>query len=315
MTLYYQKVKGESALGTPVGTIVPFTAASTPAGFLLCDGAAVSRTTYAALFAVMGTTYGVGDGSSTFNVPNLSGKIPLGRDGSTYNEGAAGGSASVTPTISTTDNIGLTDGITVNDNISVSDNISVGRSGSVSGNISGAPAKGNLAANNTINGAPAKGNLLGNATVNGSVANHTLSNARIPSHSHSFAVNQNTNAVGGGYISRSGNNRLDANFGTNNAGSGGAHAHGDNFVASTTINGAPTVGNLAGNSTINGAPTAGNLAVSVSDNISINKSGSASKAGSAGKSGTVNKNGTVNANSSSVSTIQPYTVVRYAVKF
>lgn len=54
----------------PTGTILPFGGASAPDGFLLCDGSAVSRTTYAALFAVIGTAYGAGDGSTTFNVPN-----------------------------------------------------------------------------------------------------------------------------------------------------------------------------------------------------------------------------------------------------
>lgn len=51
------------------------------ARWLLCDGAAVSRTTYAALFAVVGTTFGVGDGSTTFNVPDLRGRFPLGKAG------------------------------------------------------------------------------------------------------------------------------------------------------------------------------------------------------------------------------------------
>lgn len=64
----------------PVGSVIPFAGAVAPAGWLLCDGSAVSRTTYAALFAVIGTTYGAGDGSTTFNLPNLKGRIPVGRD-------------------------------------------------------------------------------------------------------------------------------------------------------------------------------------------------------------------------------------------
>lgn len=54
-----------------VGAIVAFAGSTSPTGWLLCDGSAVSRTDYAALFAVIGTTYGSGDGSTTFNVPNL----------------------------------------------------------------------------------------------------------------------------------------------------------------------------------------------------------------------------------------------------
>lgn len=55
----------------PVGTVIAFAANSAPSGYLLCNGAAVSRTTYASLFATIGTTYGAGDGSTTFNLPNL----------------------------------------------------------------------------------------------------------------------------------------------------------------------------------------------------------------------------------------------------
>lgn len=52
-----------------------------PTGWLICDGSAVSRTTYADLFAVIGTTYGAGDGSTTFGLPNLSGRVPAGMGG------------------------------------------------------------------------------------------------------------------------------------------------------------------------------------------------------------------------------------------
>jgi microcystin-dependent protein len=57
----------------PTGMVSPFAGTSAPNGWLLCDGSAVSRSTYAALFAVIGTTWGTGDGSTTFNVPNTSG--------------------------------------------------------------------------------------------------------------------------------------------------------------------------------------------------------------------------------------------------
>jgi microcystin-dependent protein len=60
------------------GMIFPYAGASAPTGFLLCDGSAVSRTTYADLFTLISTTYGAGDGSTTFNVPDLKGRFPLG---------------------------------------------------------------------------------------------------------------------------------------------------------------------------------------------------------------------------------------------
>jgi len=67
--------------GLPAGLgPLPWPAAAAPAGWLLCYGQAVSRTTYAGLFAVISTTYGVGDGSTTFNLPDLRGRIPLGKD-------------------------------------------------------------------------------------------------------------------------------------------------------------------------------------------------------------------------------------------
>ena len=57
----------------PGGVIFPFAGSAAPTGWLLCDGAAISRTVYARLFAAIGTTYGVGAGSTTFNLPNSQG--------------------------------------------------------------------------------------------------------------------------------------------------------------------------------------------------------------------------------------------------
>lgn len=55
----------------PVGVVQAFAGATTPQGWLLCDGSAISRTDYAELYAVIGDTYGAGNGSTTFNLPNL----------------------------------------------------------------------------------------------------------------------------------------------------------------------------------------------------------------------------------------------------
>lgn len=71
-----------NGLLTQTGMIVPYAAAAAPTGYLLCDGSAVSRSTYATLFGVISTTYGVGDGSTTFNVPNLKGRAIIGVDSS-----------------------------------------------------------------------------------------------------------------------------------------------------------------------------------------------------------------------------------------
>lgn len=84
-------------MSEPAGIIMPFAGTVAPQGYLLCDGSAVSRTTYATLFAVIGTTFGTGDGSTTFNVPDLSGRVPLGVS-QAHALGTTGGSETVTLT-------------------------------------------------------------------------------------------------------------------------------------------------------------------------------------------------------------------------
>ena len=59
----------------PSGSVIPFAGSTAPVGFLLCDGSEVSRTDYPYLFDVIGTTYGEGDGNTTFNLPNLQDKF------------------------------------------------------------------------------------------------------------------------------------------------------------------------------------------------------------------------------------------------
>ena len=70
------------ATAVPVGVVQMWAGEAAPAGWLLCQGQAVSRTTYAALYTVCGTAYGTGDGSSTFNLPDLRARMPIGLSGS-----------------------------------------------------------------------------------------------------------------------------------------------------------------------------------------------------------------------------------------
>lgn len=63
-----------------VGVVLPYAGSTAPSGYLLCYGQAISRTTYSDLFAITSTTYGAGDGSTTFNVPDLRGRVPAGQD-------------------------------------------------------------------------------------------------------------------------------------------------------------------------------------------------------------------------------------------
>lgn len=64
----------------PAGSVIPYAGSSAPTGYLLCYGQAVSRTTYADLFTAISTTYGVGDNSTTFNLPDLRGRVVAGQD-------------------------------------------------------------------------------------------------------------------------------------------------------------------------------------------------------------------------------------------
>lgn len=79
--LIKQDIQGAVSGDTlPVGAIMPFGSDTIPDNWLLCNGQAVSRTTYQELFNTIGITYGTGDGFTTFNLPDLQGKIPVGLD-------------------------------------------------------------------------------------------------------------------------------------------------------------------------------------------------------------------------------------------
>jgi len=81
----------------PTATIVSWSDSTIPSGFLECNGQAVSRTTYADLFAIIGTTYGVGDGSTTFDLPDLQDNVPVGKS-NTKALASTGGANTVAPT-------------------------------------------------------------------------------------------------------------------------------------------------------------------------------------------------------------------------
>jgi microcystin-dependent protein len=87
--------------GIPTATIVPWSSASVPSGFLECNGQAVSRSTYAALFAIVSTTYGTGDGATTFNVPDLQDNVAVSKSPN-KNLASTGGAN----TVAATGNIG-----------------------------------------------------------------------------------------------------------------------------------------------------------------------------------------------------------------
>lgn len=96
-TLTIQDASGTVALSADLSTLVPAATivatarTNAPSGWLLCDGSAVSRTTYATLFAAVNTVYGAGDGSSTFNVPDLTGRVIAGKEATATRLTTAGG--------------------------------------------------------------------------------------------------------------------------------------------------------------------------------------------------------------------------------
>ena len=80
-----------TTIAEAVGSIKPFGGSTSPSGWLLCDGTAISRTTYSALFSIISTGFGVGDGSTTFNVPNGQGVFLRGAGSQTINARSKGG--------------------------------------------------------------------------------------------------------------------------------------------------------------------------------------------------------------------------------
>lgn len=89
----YERIAGGTLYAdNPLGTILPFGSATIPSGWLLCDGTAISRTTYSELFAVIGTAFGSGDGSTTFNLPDLRGEFLRGAGTNSHTNQGDGGS-------------------------------------------------------------------------------------------------------------------------------------------------------------------------------------------------------------------------------
>lgn len=107
----------------PAGSIIAWSGSSAPSGWVLCDGTAISRTTYAALFAIAGTAYGIGDGATTFNVPDLQDRLPLGKGTNNGTLGTQTSSMSASSTITTAS--GGSGGLTLNSD-TVDDTLSSG---------------------------------------------------------------------------------------------------------------------------------------------------------------------------------------------
>jgi len=124
--------------GIPTATIVPWSSSSVPTGFLECNGAAVSRSTYSALFAIVSTTYGVGDGASTFNLPDLQDNVAMGKSG-TKALASTGGANTVNIGFTPAGNVG---GSTANATLSTSQLASHSHSVNIASSGDGSNVKG-----------------------------------------------------------------------------------------------------------------------------------------------------------------------------
>ena len=172
------------------GVIAYYPVASVPSGWLYCDGAAYSRTTYSRLFNIIGTTYGAGDGVTTFNVPDLRGYFIRGwdsvRDFNVEEEGKVGGH---THTLSGTTGAGSPHSHTrgtmeITGTIAASHE-ETGGSGAFSGNIS----SGGYIAPGTLGGAPGYSRFTASNTWSGATSLES-------SHTHSLTGTTASNAVG-----------------------------------------------------------------------------------------------------------------------
>ena len=171
----------------PPATIVEYGGTAAPTGWLLCDGAAVSRTTYAGLFAVIGTAYGGGDGSTTFNVPNRVNRFGVGAGG-LYARGSTGGATSATTSSAGAHNhTGATGGTAIttaqmpSHNHTGTTSTAGDHSHSVFGTLSGGPGLGSggtssfpQTSSTSTNGAHTH-SFTTDSTGSGATHNHTIS--------------------------------------------------------------------------------------------------------------------------------------------
>lgn len=203
----------------PTGTFLAYGGSSAPTGYLLCFGQAVSRSTYSDLFAVLSTAYGVGDGSSTFNLPDYRGRIPVGADamgGTAANRSQKSTTISTTnasPTATVASATDLAVGMTVTStNVPAGTTILtlVGTTVTLSANATA-----------TASGVAARFSLYGDAQTLGAVGGiqtQTLILAQLAAHVHDISYGSGTAAPAGGFAAV----RFDATSTAKNSGSAGS---------------------------------------------------------------------------------------------
>lgn len=188
----YSALKSTGAPGFPPGFIIPWANNSLPTGFLLCDGSNVSRTTYADLFAAIGTTYGAGDGSSTFGLPSLDGRQLLFQAASSNNVGTTAGSATIDPTnhVTLTNNQGIAGNVTVSGNI-VGHQLNISEIPAHTHNVNLIATDDGGITNN------ARFSRSASSTFNATVASDSTGGSGSHAHNHNIAVNANNLSISG----------------------------------------------------------------------------------------------------------------------
>jgi microcystin-dependent protein len=162
----------------PAGTIMAYGGASAPTGFVLCDNSAISRTTYAKLFGSIGTAFGVGDGSTTFNVPDLRDKVPLGKGPVNATLGTTTGSAGASSVLTSASKTGVT----------TATNTTGSTGGSTVANNTGSDGNGDLTVGTTTVASSAKDSSTTSVvnSVTQAAHTHTIPSLTVNGHTHSI---------------------------------------------------------------------------------------------------------------------------------
>lgn len=209
--------------GSPTGAVTPFAGASAPDGWLFCFGQVVSRSTYAALFAALGTAYGAGDGSTTFSLPDFRGRVPGGKDDM---GGTAAGRLAVvlTGTKSSTSNGNIT-GLSNTAGLAVGMRAfgsGIGANATISAITS--PSAVTLSANSTSTGSTSIRFAVVDGVTLGAVGGdhvHTLAAGQMPAHTHS--VTAASLGSGGSYADSGSGSIGNTSLATDSIGGGQAH--------------------------------------------------------------------------------------------
>lgn len=214
----------------PSGVLVPYAGATAPSGWLLCFGQAVSRTTYAALFAAIGTSWGVGDGSTTFNLPDMRGRVAAGQDNM---GGTAAGRLNVTLTGNTSSGSAVITGLSSTTGLAVGMK-AVGSTVPPGATVQSIDSASQVTLTSGVGvtagtGVTLRFGVVDGATVgdSGGAAVHAMTTPQMPAHGHNYDAGGNSHYIlrstGGALGLTSGAVQANLATATQNAGGGQAH--------------------------------------------------------------------------------------------